>query len=172
MGLFDFFKKEKYSNKNITLNDMSKGDIVDYFMKSWEVQQIFEYDWGNNIFSKEYTLNSGDEIIFLEIDGKEISISKDIKISEIGNNLRKYIIENDAPQEKITYMGKDYFLQEENIGECYEPGSEDVSNLINWIFVADDDKKFISIDRWGETDIEVSVGEYVEDIEFSNIIKV
>lgn len=177
MGIFDFFKKKKEPQKlseDLTLKDLEKGDYVDYFMKSWKVDEVTEYDWGNNIFSREFKLNAGDEIIYIEIDEEEdetVSISRDEKMSKIQKGLKQYIIENDEPPKDLEYNGTKYYFAEENLGECYEPGSSDVSKLVNWTFNDEDEEHFISLDRWDETDIEASVGEYAKIIEFSNIIR-
>ncbi len=177
MGIFDFFKKKKEEPKlssELTLKDLQKGDYVDYFMKSWKVEGVTEYDWGNNIFSREFKLNAGDEIIYVEIDEEEdetVAISRDEKMSKIQKGLKQYIIENDGPPKEIEYKGTKYYFSEENLGECYEVGSDDVSQLVNWTFNDEDEENFISIDRWDETDIEASVGEYAKIIEFSNIIR-
>lgn len=177
MGIFDFFKKKKEEqvySADLKISDLKKGDMIDYFMKSWSVEEVTEYDWGNNIFSREYKLNAGDDIIYVELDEEEddlVSISRDEKLSKIDKTLKTQIIENDTPPKVLTYKNKKYIFSEENIGECYEVGSDDVSQLVNWTFADEDEELFISIDRWDETDIEASVGEYAKIIEFSNIIR-
>lgn len=177
MGIFDFFKKNKEEQKlseELTFSDLKKGDMVDYFMKSWQVEDVTEYDWGNNVFSREFKLNAGDELIYVEIDEEEdetVAISKDIKMSKIEKGLKQYIIKNDGPPKELEYNGVKYFLSEENLGQCYEPGSSDFSELVNWIFTDENEENFISFDRWDETDIEASIGEYAKIIEFSNIIR-
>jgi len=177
MGIFDFFKKKKVNEKlseDLTIRDLSKGDIVEYFMKSWRVEEVTEYDWGNNIFSREFKMDAGDEIIYVEIEEEEdetVSISRDIKISKIDKGLKQYIINNDNAPKEIEYNNEKYFFSEENLGQCYEPGSSDFSELVNYTFTDENEDKFISIDRWDETDIEASIGEYAKIIEFSNIIR-
>jgi len=120
MGIFDFFKKkeEPKLSEELTLKDLQKGDFVDYFMKSWKVEEVTEYDWGNNIFSREFKLNAGDEIIYIEIDEEEddtVSISRDVKMSKIQKGLKQHIIEKDEPPKELEYEGSIYFFSEENI---------------------------------------------------------
>ena len=178
MGIFDFFKKNKKEeeplSQDLSFKDLKKGDTIDYFLKSWRVEEVTEYDWGNNIFSREFKMNSGDEIIYVELDEEEddtVAISKDIKMSKIQKGLKSYIIENDGPPKTIEFNGEKYTLSEENLGQCYEPGSSDFTELVNWTFTDEDEENFISLDRWDETDIEASAGEYAKIIEFSNIIR-
>ena len=67
MGLMDIIsnlfskKKEKaYDPLNIKVTDLKKGFVFDYDLKTWEVQEVYQYDWGNNFFSYEYKIDCGD----------------------------------------------------------------------------------------------------------------
>ena len=43
------FKKKKepdYDVTNLSLKDLETGFIFDYDMKSWVVEESYEYDWG------------------------------------------------------------------------------------------------------------------------------
>ena len=49
--MFDFLRKRKkvsYDVTNLSLKDLDVGFIFDYDMKSWVVQEVYKYDWGNN----------------------------------------------------------------------------------------------------------------------------
>ena len=77
--MFDFLKnkKDKPSSQPKSIEELQVGDLVDYYMKSWETEEEGEYDWGNNEFSKEFKLNSGDEVMFISLyedDELEISV--------------------------------------------------------------------------------------------------
>jgi len=44
MGIFNFFKKDKpESIVDFTVNDLKKGYILDYFLKTWEVKNVYIY---------------------------------------------------------------------------------------------------------------------------------
>ncbi|MEO1099612.1 MAG: hypothetical protein AAFX57_17950, partial [Bacteroidota bacterium] len=62
MGLFDFFKKKEkepeYDVTNLKVSDLDHGFILEYDLKTWEVKEVYEYDWGNNNFSQEYMFHS------------------------------------------------------------------------------------------------------------------
>ena len=68
--MFDFFKKKKkvsYDVTNLSLKDLDVGFIFDYDMKSWVVKEVYKYDWGNNNYTSEYKVDSGDEVAFLPV---------------------------------------------------------------------------------------------------------
>ena len=170
MGLFDFFKKEEPQLER-TLLTMKKGDIVDYFLKSWEVKSVGEYDWGNNIFSKEYELDSGDEQLFLHVtEDMKCSVTKEIAIGKLHPDLKNRIVDHDEPQREFAYDGVIYAMSESGQGIFTEDGDEHGSRYVSWDFTDREEKKLVSISRWGEMDISAFAGEFVNPIEFSNII--
>ena len=42
--------------------------------------------------------------------------------------------------------------------------------LMNWVFINEDESKFISVNRWGETDIDAVKGYYIKVFELSNFL--
>ncbi|MBL4708601.1 MAG: DUF4178 domain-containing protein, partial [Flavobacteriales bacterium] len=107
MGLFDFLKKDKKEPKvDFTVNELEKGFIVDYFMKSWEVKKVSVYDWGNNCFSREYLLGSGDENIYLNVEEDDeliCSVWRKLDIFDIDSGLANSITKNDDAPDRIIY---------------------------------------------------------------------
>ncbi|MBC8754069.1 DUF4178 domain-containing protein [Kordia sp. YSTF-M3] len=178
MGLFSFFKKDKSAIKNdFTLDELKKGFVVDYFMKSWEVTKVYLYDWGNNFFAREYLLDSGDETLYLYVeddDGLICSIWNKIDITEIEPDLFKMIVANDDAPSQITYKNGIYTKTESSQGHCNEEGEDEetYTELVNWTYKNSKEKHFISVSRTGEEEFDVSYGEYVKDIEFSNILPI
>ena len=178
MGLFSFFKKKKDDVKNdYTLYEMKKGFIVDYFLKTWEVKKVYEYDWGNNYFAREYLLDSGDESLYLYVEEDDeliCSVWKKISIGEIEPDLFKVIVEEDDAPSHITYDEKVYKKMETSHGVSYEEDDEDEleTRLINWTYKHKKDKHLISVNRTGEEAFEISEGHHVKEYEFSNILPI
>jgi hypothetical protein len=175
MGLFDFFKKDKKKEPKVdfTVNEMKKGFIVDYSMKSWEVKKVSNYNWGNNYYSKEYILDAGDEKMFLNVeddDGLVCSIWSSIDLFDIDQNLAIEIRTNDEAPNKLLYANKTYVRKESSQAVCEEEGVEGESKLVNWTYQHSESKECISINRWGEEEFDASVGTYIKAREFSNIL--
>ena len=177
MGLFSFLKKDKSAIKNdFTVNELKKGFVLDYFMKSWEVTKVYVYDWGNNFFAREYLLDSGDETLYLYVEDDDdlvCSVWNKIDISEIEPDLFKMIVANDDAPSTISYKNSMYTKIESSQGHCCEEEDEDThTELVNWTYKNSKEKHFISVSRTGEEEFDVSYGEYVKDIEFSNILPI
>ncbi|MTI32317.1 DUF4178 domain-containing protein [Xanthovirga aplysinae] len=182
MGVFDFFKKKKkepeYDPSNITIRDLRKGFVLDYDLKTWEVKAEFEYDWGNNFFSREFKLDSGDEVVYLHLSEDDeiyLTISKKIKIRNLDEDLPEYIAQHEQPPKKLIFEGKTYFLDKESPGyfrDFENPGDkdEDWCEMISWEYYDSTEKLVLSVEQWGEREFEASYGKVVGEFSFSNIL--
>ena len=176
--MFDFFKKKKapaYDVTNLSLKDLNVGFIFDYDMKSWVVKEVYKYDWGNNNFTSEYKVDSGDEVAFLHIadEGElEISLSKSIRLSKIDEAIADEIEKNEKPPRKIHFNEKLYFLEEDAAGYFRDlsKDTEDWEELISWEYLNDEATNVLSITQWDIRNIEASAGLILKEYQFSNII--
>lgn len=179
MGLFDRFKKKEepsYDPTNMSVRDLDKGFVFEYDMKTWVVNEVYEYDWGNNFFTREYKIDNGEEQLFLSIeedDELEISISKKIKIRAIDEDLPEQIVNTERPPKKLHYDGKTFLLENESPGFFHDMANSDKDawdEFISWSYYDDSEKFILCIEQWEEREFESSYGVFVEDYEISNII--
>ncbi|MBL4652010.1 MAG: DUF4178 domain-containing protein [Flavobacteriales bacterium] len=174
MGLFDRFKKKtKEAQINYTVNELGVGYMVDYFMETWEVKKVYLYDWGNNLETREYLLDSGKETYYLHVEDEDklvCSLSQKIEIRDIDAGLVKQIVDQDDAPQQIVHQNITYTRTSSGQGHCGEErdNEEDYAKFVNWMF--ENGENFISIDRWGEEDFSAAKGSYVKEIEFSNIL--
>lgn len=185
-----------YDPSNVRITTLVKGSFLDYDFKTWEVKDAFEYDWGNGYKAKEFQLETGDELIFLYVDenqGLECSVSEKVNIYDIDENagntkklgfqtnsgrgsgegdIIAYIMNNanETPPMKVSYKGEQYFRSSEEIGYSRVMGEKDWDQLISWSYYDSEQKKTLTIERWGEEDFSAALGNVVEEYEFSNII--
>ncbi len=107
MGIFDFFKKKEepaYDPTNLRVTDLEKGFLVDYDLNSWQVVAVYEYDWGNNNFTREFKLDSGDDVAFLHIEEDDelfLTLTRKIKVRSVGEDLPEKILKKEHPPKKI-----------------------------------------------------------------------
>ncbi|MDP4680684.1 MAG: DUF4178 domain-containing protein [Cyclobacteriaceae bacterium] len=179
MGVFDFLKKKEkerdYDITNLSVKDLNQGFILDYDMKSWQVKEVYEYDWGNNNFTSEFMIDSGDEILYLSIEDKGeliLSVCKNIKIRKLGEDIIDKTIKKERPPKKLEYEGIQYFLDSDIAGYFNDKtkGGEDWEELVCWEYYDDEEQNILSITRWGEREFDASVGRIVKEFEISNII--
>lgn len=168
-------KKSERSSLDLTMADLKPGYFVDYFMKSWEVKKVYLYDWGNNSFSKEYLLDDGSGQVYVHVEEDEkleIVVSMKTKLSDLSPDVKVHMREYDEPPKTLQYNGEQYDFDSENLAHCKEEDDddEDYSELVSWQYMDKKEKSILTIDRWGEYDIEVYIGKVVEEFEFSNIV--
>lgn len=177
MGLFDFFKKKKeeqYDPTNITVEDLQPGFILEYDLKSWIVREAYEYDWGDNYFTKEYKIDCGDDEAYFHVDANEdlfITLTRKVRVRSINEDIPEKIKEKDRPPKKLEYKGKTYYLEGTNPGYFNDnPGSDNWTELISWDYYDDEGEYTIAIEQWGEDEFEAAYGVVVKPFEISNII--
>lgn len=176
MGIFDFLKSKKEEPIiDFTVNDLKKGFMVDYFMKTWEVKKVYIYDWGNNFFSKEFLLDAGGETLYLSVEDDDkliCSVWNKLDIFDIDSELARTITKNDDAPDRLVYDNKTFIRKESSQGHCIEEGEDEekASEFVNWMYEHAESKELISIDRWGEEEYDAAKGNYVKEFEFSNIL--
>ena len=178
MGLFDIFKKKEeqaYDPTNLKITDLDVGFLVDYNLKSWEVKEVIEYDWGNNNYSAEYKLDSGDDVIFVEVEDDDelfINVNKKIKIRSIDEDLPERIVKKERPPKKLTYKGTKFFKDDESYGyhKNRAKKTDEWDELISWEYYDEEEKHMLCIEQWGDREFEASFGKVVKEFEFSNIL--
>ncbi|RZT00001.1 DUF4178 domain-containing protein [Aquimarina brevivitae] len=179
MGLFDFFKKNRthtephYDVTNIRVTDLEKDYIFEFDLDTWIVKKMYEYDWGNSHYSREFLVHNGKKNLYLHIeedDELEISITEKIGIRILGEHIKTLLQENGKPPEKITYQDIVYFLDAENPGFCRNVEDENWYEIINWTYLNADEDKLITIEQSGDGEFDATIGLYVPEFKISNIL--
>jgi hypothetical protein len=110
MGLFDKFKKKEephYDPSNMKIKDLRVGFMFDYDLNTWEITEEYEYDWGDNYFTREYKLEASDDTAYLHIDYNDegfMTLSRKLKVRELGRTFRKRFLKKSAHQRKSLLM--------------------------------------------------------------------
>jgi len=177
MGLFDFLKKQKDAEDTDSfvykMMNMDKGSIFDYDMKSWVVEEVYEYRWQNGGGAVEYLVDSGEEKLFLSVeddDGIEISLSHKVKIGSVDPALSGLIERTEQPPATIVFDGTQFMLDAESVGMFRDCGGGDWEDLISWDYYDKDEKQILSIEQWGENDFDASAGIVIEEYQITNIL--
>ncbi len=176
MGIFDIFKKKEsaYDATDIRVFDLDKSFVFDYDLSTWIVTAVYEYDWGDNYFTKEYKIENDKETAFLNIDHDDelvISISQKERVVNIDENLPDIIFKNQSPPGKIEFKGKTFLLEGESPGYLND-WTNDKDNwveFISWDYIDKSGEYVLSIEQWEERKFEASFGKIIKEFEISNI---
>jgi len=177
MGLFDFFKKKPGAESvdpisGLTLKKMKTGYYVDYDLNTWQVVSTNRYDWGEGDITHEWQLESHDDTLFLELEPDDEdywSISRKRPFRSLDEGVRRVITESDDAPDTISFEGKTFSLDETGGALFFKddaPGRE----VFKWDYVDDSGKFYLTIEQWGETEYELSLGQKAEEYQFSSIL--
>jgi hypothetical protein len=177
--LFSRSKKEEPKNyMAMTVRDLEPGCILEYDLRTFEVMEAYEYDWGDNNFSKEYKITDGKDTLYFAVeedDELELEMSKKVKIRKIQEDLADYLKDHKKPPNSITYKGIKYYYDEESPGyfrNCKNDRNDDDSwtEFMSWTCYDDDDQHILTLEQWGDNEFDASVGKVVKEFEISNIL--
>jgi len=179
MGIFDRFKKKKeerhYDPTNITIRDLGKGYIFEYATETWTVTALFEYDWGDNFFTREYVIKNGNEEKFLHIEddgGLTVTLSEKVKLRKLGEEVCDKIDTKGKPPKKIYFEGIKYFLDEKSQGYCKEIDAISWEELISYDYLDEEEAKVLCFEQYSDENFEVSKGIIINELDISNILPV
>lgn len=176
MGLFDFFKKKEpdYDPTNLTVRDLKPGFLFEYDLKTWIIREEYQYDWGDNYFTREFKIDAGAESAYLHIDANDeifITLTNKVRIRSVRDDIPEVIKEKDRPPKKLEYKGKTFYLEGTNPGYFNQNPKKDVwAELISWDYYDEKGEKTIAIEQWGEDEFEAAYGDVVKEFEISNIL--
>ncbi|MCR4288737.1 MAG: DUF4178 domain-containing protein [Candidatus Scalindua sp.] len=167
-------KKEEFDPlQDLVLSKLKVGYFLDYDMKTWEVTEYNTYDWDDGDHSYEWELTSGNEVVYLELeddDEPEWILAKKISLKSVGRGIRKHIQENDDPPNMINYEGVEYTIDEGSGGYFRKGGGKERIEFLYWDYYDLSEEKTLTIEQWGEDKFDASVGNYVEEYQFTNIL--
>lgn len=156
----------------ITLSDLKPGYVLDYDLKTWQVTAHHYYDYDGDRVD-EWELASGDDVAYLEgaeDDGMRWILSHKIQLSDMDNNIRNHMRNNDNPPDRVVCKGVTYRGESSVVGRYYKNGQGVGEEFLVWDYLDDTEKHTLSIEQWGDDEYEASVGDVVEEYQFSNIL--
>ncbi len=176
---FGWFKKKKtvrkldYDPSNIKLNQLVKGAFVDFDLQTWEVNAVYEYDWGNDYFSDEFQLRTAEETQYLHVeedDELECTLTRKIRLQEIEGDIADHIVRFDDAPSEIVYQGITFLKDSQSLGLFRNTESDQWNEMVSWTYYDQEGKLTISLSRYDEQEFEAAFGKVVQEFEFSNII--
>lgn len=157
---------------NLNLVDLKPGYVLDYDLKTWEVtaQHLYDYE-GDKV--EEWELTCSDDVVYLDgedDDGFTWILTQKISLSEVDDDLKTYLDENEEPPEQIICDGVTYEAKSSSTGKFHKNRSGSGDDFIVWDYLDVTERKVLVIEQWGDDDYETSIGKVVEEYEFSNIL--
>jgi len=160
MGFLDFFKRKEKEESLNPLENLKKGDIVEFDGETWEVVDVAEYKYKGSV-EKEWEIRSARRRGFLSYEEGKIYFFEEIDLNSIE------LVRSKKPPETIKVDDKEFKLK--FAGKAvYKKGSESYPVEI-WEFVSDGE--IIEIEIWDEYEIEAFRGREIKEWEIEGIFK-
>lgn len=156
---------------NLSLSDLDVGYVVDYDLDTWQVTAHHYYKIDGDRID-EWELSNGDRTLYLEReedDGVEWTLSWKIGIQAIDGDVRGHLKTNEDPPETLTVEGVTYEGESTAGGEFFKDGQGPGREFIVWDYTGSDGRS-LSLEQWGDEDYDASLGQEVEEYQFSNIL--
>jgi len=175
MGLFDIFRSKQPEADplaDLVLDRMKVGFLVDYDLATWTVTAYNRYDFDGDAV-EEWELTEGHRKRYLERgedDGVHWALSKKIPIGSIDGDVRSQVLDHGDPPQRVTYQGTEYFLDDSAAGHMMADGDGAPQELIKWEYLDEEGEKYLTVEQWGETELEASAGVAVHEYQFENIL--
>ena len=178
MGMFDnlFGKKGSQKSGDINVTNLTKGDMFDYDLSSWKVQEVYLYDWGNKHFSREYKISNGQQTAFMDVEPEDgeltISITHSINIRSIDENLPDILLKEGKAPNTLMYDGIQFYLDDKYPGHYKKEtaGHKEWEAFIAWDYYDKDEKYILSLEQWEKDEFEAFYGVLAKADKFSNFI--
>lgn len=178
MGFFDLFRKKDQTAApdplaDLVLNKLRVGYLVDHDLKSWTVTAYNVYEFNDGVRIEEWELTAGHDKRYLELtedDGEVWTLARKIPIGALSKDVRSYIMEHDDPPHQVEHKGTTFYLDASYAGYFLAGGEGPRQELIKWEFCDDDERRFLTVEQWSETDFEAAISERVESYQFTNIL--
>lgn len=164
-----------YDPLNIKVTDIQKGFLVEFDFKPWIVTAVYEYDFGDNFFTKEFKLECENETMFLHVEKDDdlyLTLTQKVKVRAINEDIPEIIKETEAPPKKLIYNGVTYFRENETPGYFHDTDDDNDTwvEFIGWDYYDESEKLYFCIEQWGDDEFEAAVGKVIQEHQLSNIL--
>lgn len=183
MNLRDLFKKQPDEPsldplRDLVLDKLRVGYLVDYDLKTWQVTAHNTYDFDGKTV-REWELTTDRDVRYLERseDDEEVwTLATKIPVGRLGDAVRDRLYAQQEPPGEISYEGRSYYLYADAAGYFQEGGRGERQPMLAWEYSnagdteADADTLFLTVEQWGERELEASTSVRVQSYEFTNIL--
>jgi len=158
--------------QDLDLSNLKPGYVLDYDLKTWRVTAHNTYDYEGDS-TDEWELSCADDVVYLEReedDGIAWTLTRKLPLTDIEGDVRGHLRENEDPPERVTCRGTEYVADSSDVGQFYKDGQGEGREFIVWSYEDSSGKQILTVEQWGDDEYDASIGEVVEEYQFSSIL--
>lgn len=163
--MFGLFKRKSKQEAVVSgapaLYQLDINSVLSIDLNSWQVVEAYEYDWGDEHFTRDFKLDSGTATCYLSIepsDPPEYIQNWQMKFSALGEDVVTHFRKHQTGPSSIDFDGDTYVLDAERPGYCTELGEDEWEPLVAYDYYTADGTKCVSIEQYDEGVFEASHG--------------
>ncbi len=158
--------------RDLVLEKLRIGYFVDYDLKTWQVTAYGTYDFGGKKV-EEWELTNDRDLRYLERyeDDDEVwTLATKVPVGMLGDAVRTKLYAQEEPPGEILYQNEAYYLFEDAAGHYLEGGRGERKPMLSFEYSNATDDRFLTVEQWGERELDASVSVRVRPHEFTNIL--
>ncbi len=176
MNFRDLFKKPDDPTfdplQDLVLEKLRVGYLVDYDLKTWRVSAHNTYDFDGQKVD-EWELAYDRDLRYLERyeDDDEVwTLATKVPVGTLGDAVRDRLYAQQEPPGEVVYRDRAYHLYDDAAGYFREGGVGEPQPMLTWDYSDAENAHFLTVEQWGEREIQASVSVRVHTYEFTNIL--
>lgn len=157
---------------DLVLTKLRVGYLVDYDLKTWQVTAYNTYDFDGQRVD-EWELSHDRELRYLERseDDEEVwTLATKVPVGTLGDAVRDRLYAQEEPPGELVYRDRSYYLYEDAAGYFREGGRGEPQPMLTWSYSDAENQNFLTVEQWGERELEASVAIRVHTYQFTNIL--
>ncbi len=165
-------KKIGYNPTDLTLQNLLKGYVLNYDLKSWEVIYEGQYDWNSGESDKIYRLSSEDnDSLLLYVDKEMGLVTPYIEEKLQSNDVQAFaMLKPESAPAELKFSDKIYRKRDYSRGKFFTSDSDNFAELGQWFYVSSDSQSSLRIVQFSEGEVSVYTGKLAQAYEFTNIL--
>jgi len=167
--------RTEYDPTNLRVENLRKGYLVDFDLRTWTVTNDTQFDWDNQTLEKSLALNANGQTCFLvirrEAGGRVLyHWGSEVNIYALDPNLESEILSQQRPQNILTVDGTPFYRESRFEGTYYQGTHQGGTRVLMWEYLDGKRENFIRVEQLGRNEFRAIKGRLVDDIEFSEIL--
>jgi hypothetical protein len=170
-------KSKKTDILNLTLFDLSQGDILDWQGTTWKIEREVQYDWENSESHRQFQISNKQtsHMFYVSKKANELLTFQEETINLVSTfpDLEQQLQEN-LPPSSLSYQNETYWREYALRGNKFlisEPNNPFFPVKV-WIYLNQDRTKMLRIENFDNFDFKLLHGSLEPKTNFENLLSV
>lgn len=166
---------------NLAVNNLSKGSILDYDLKTWQVQDTDLLFWtdgpeeAEHQVEKSLTMKADNKLVNMrvmrDVPTDAVALTTKINVFEVDEGMNSYMAKGKfTPPTTLQYDDEKYYRGSLKRGFKIDPKDNSYTVLESWEYTNKGKSKVLIIEHEGDDDLAAYSGDYINKYAFENLL--